>query len=74
MRQVDPPSYFNDGKYLAIAPEAAIAPRTGGGAVDYLPGSITTAEAADRFNLEDAHMRRVLRDALALAIALNGRS
>ena len=24
--QVDPPSYFNDGYYLAIAPEAAIAP------------------------------------------------
>ena len=63
--QVDPPSYFNDGKYLAIAPEAAALP------IDYLPGSITTAEAADRFNREDAHMRRVLRDALALAIALN---
>ena len=69
--QVDPPSYFNDGKYLAISPEAAIAPTDNASGLDYLPTSITTAEAADRFNREDTHMRRVLRDALGLAIALN---
>ena len=63
--QVDPPSYFNDGKYLAVAPEAAILP------IDYLDGKCTTAEAAERFNKEEGHMRRVLRDALGLAIALN---
>jgi len=63
--QVDPPSYFRDGMYLAVAPEAATLP------IDYLPGNCTTAEAADRFNREEAHARRVLRDALALAIALN---
>ena len=39
--------------------------------IDYLPRDITTAGAAERFNKEDAHLRRVLRDALALAIALN---
>jgi len=63
--QVDPPSYFTEGKYLAIAPEAAVLP------LSFLPGNITTAQAADRFNLEEAHMRPVLRDAIALAIALN---
>ena len=63
--QVDPPSYFNGGQYLAIAPEGASLP------IDYMPGNCTTAQAADRFNLEDAHLRRTLRDALGLAIALN---
>ena len=63
--QVDPPDYFTGGKYLAVAPEAAILP------IDYLSSTCTTAEAADRFNKEEVHMRRVLRDALALAIALN---
>ena len=63
--QVDPPSYFNEGNYLAVAPEAASLP------IDYLPGNVTTAEAAERFNREEAQLRRVLRDALGLAIALN---
>jgi len=63
--QVDPPSYFSEGKYLAIAPEAAALP------ISFLPGNVTTAEAAARFNLEEAHMRPVLRDAIGLAIALN---
>jgi hypothetical protein len=63
--QVDPPSYFRDGQYLAIAPEAASLP------IDDLPGNVTTADAAARFNLEEAQLRRVLRDALALAMALN---
>jgi hypothetical protein len=63
--QVDPPSYFTEGRYLAVAPEAATLP------IDYLPGNITTAQAAERFNAEEAHLRRVLRDALGLAIALN---
>jgi hypothetical protein len=63
--QVDPPSYFNDGYYLAVAPEAATLP------IDYLPGNVTTAQAADRFNREETQLRTVLRDALALAIALN---
>jgi len=63
--QVDPPSYFSAGKYLAIAPEGAALP------IDYLPGNITTGQAADRFNLEEGQLRPVLRDALALAIALN---
>ena len=31
----------------------------------------TTADASELFNREEAHMRRVLRDALGLAIALN---
>jgi len=35
--------------------------------IDYLPGNVTTAEAAARFNLEEAQLRRVLRDALGLA-------
>ncbi|KAL1518521.1 hypothetical protein AB1Y20_002810 [Prymnesium parvum] len=63
--QVDPPSYFTAGKYLAIAPEAATLPLT------FLFSNVTTSDAADRFNLEEAHMRPVLRDALALAISLN---
>ena len=63
--QVDPPSYFSGGNYLAVAPEAAALP------IDFLPRDVTTAGAAERFNKEDAHLRRVLRDALALAIALN---
>jgi len=63
--QVDPPSYFSEGKYLAIAPEAAALP------ISFLPGNVTTAAAAARFNLEEAHMRPVLRDAIGLAIALN---
>ena len=53
------------GRYLAVAPEAAALP------IDYLSRECTTADAADRFNKEDAHLRVVLRDALALAIALN---
>ena len=63
--QVDPPSYYGEGRYLAVAPEAAALP------IDYLSRECTTADAADRFNKEDAHLRVVLRDALALAIALN---
>jgi len=63
--QVDPPSYFNDGYYLAVAPEAAALP------IDYLPSNVTTQEAADRFNREETQLRTVLRDALAIAIALN---
>ena len=63
--QVDPPSYFSSGQYLAVAPEAAALP------IDYLPGNVTTAQAADRFNLEEGQLRRVLRDALGMAIALN---
>jgi len=62
---VDPPSYFTQGKYLAVAPEAASLP------IDYLSSQCTTAEAAERFNKEEAHLRVVLRDALGLAIALN---
>jgi hypothetical protein len=46
--QVDPPSYFTGGKYLAVAPEAAALP------IDYLPKTCTTAEAAERFNKEEA--------------------
>lgn len=39
---VDPPSYFSEGNYLAVAPEAAALP------IDYLPSNCTTAQAADR--------------------------
>lgn len=63
--QVDPPAYFSEGKFLAVAPEAASLP------IDYMPSTCTTAEAAERFNKEEGHLRRVLRDSLAFAIALN---
>ena len=36
-----------------------------------MPSTCTTAEAAERFNKEEGHLRRVLRDSLAFAIALN---
>ena len=62
---VDPPSYFSEGRYLAVAPEGAALP------IDTLPNSVTTAEAAGRFNKEDSHLRETLRDALGLATALN---
>ena len=39
--------------------------------IDYMPSTCTTAEAAERFNKEEGHLRRVLRDSLAFAIALN---
>ena len=48
-----------------MAPEAASLP------IDYMSSTCTTGEAAERFNKEEAHLRRVLRDALAFAIALN---
>ncbi len=62
---VDPPSYFHEGRYLAVAPEAAALP------IDWMPSDCTTEQAANRFNREDAHLRETLRDALGLAIALN---
>jgi len=62
---VDPPSYFTEGRYLAVAPEGATLP------IEVLPNDVTTRQAAERFNKEDAHLRRTLRDALGLAIALN---
>ena len=40
MWQVDPPSYFADGNYLAIAPEAAALP------IDYIASDATTAEVS----------------------------
>ena len=48
-----------------MAPEAASLP------IDYMSSTCTTGEAAERFNKEEAHLRRELRDALAFAIALN---
>lgn len=62
---VDPPDYFEGGRYLAVAPEGSTLP------VDVLPADVTTRQAAQRFNKEEAHLRTTLRDALGLAVALN---